>query len=126
MDKSNAPNAGGSAGADIRPVSPWRMAEALIKVMQVVAKPARYLRLGKALIQEGITPEDLLAWYGEGGRWWEEDWRGKRGQHPTEFAIRETAKTYLGEPVRSIVTTQVKSADALDAWMAQTGARLNG
>lgn len=121
MDKSNAPNAGGSAGADIRPVSPWRMAEALIKVMQVVAKPARYLRLGKALIQEGITPEDLLAWYGEGGRWWEEDWRGKRGQHPTEFAIRETAKTYLGEPVASRRGTIASAVEIAIARMSANG-----
>lgn len=84
-----------TAGSDITPVSPWRMAEALIKVMQVVAKPPRYLRLGKALIQEGVTPDDLMTWYGKDGRWWKEDWRGKAGHPPSETGIRQTVKTYL-------------------------------
>lgn len=99
MDTSNAPNA---SHADIKPISPWVMAQTLIEVMQVVAEPPRYLRLAKALIQIGATPEDLLTWYGEGGRWWEEDWRGQQGQYPGEPAIRETARRYLhSEPVKA-------------------------
>lgn len=124
MDTSNAPNA---SHADIKPISPWVMAQTLIEVMQVVAEPPRYLRLAKALIQIGATPEDLTAWYGEGGRWWEEDWRGQQGQYPGEPAIRETARRYLhSEPVQTRAPKQVKSADALDAWMTQTGARIDG
>lgn len=100
---------------DMRPVSPWRMAETLIEVMQVVATPSRYLRLGKALIQQGVRPEDLRAWYGTDGRWFREDWRGQRGQRPTEFGIRETARRFLDAPEeatgrRSNIASAVEAA----------------
>lgn len=101
--------------SEIKPVSPWRMAETLIDVMQVVAKPARYLRLGKALIQQGVTVDDLRAWYGKDGRWFREDWRGKRGQAPTEFGIRETARHFLEAPAeptgrRGAIASAVEAA----------------
>lgn len=115
MDTSN-----GTTFSDLKPVSPWRMAETLIQVMQVVARPPRYLRLGKALIQIGATPEDLQAWYGEGGRWWTEDWRGQKGQHPTEFAIRETARRFLEAP-----TGLAGRRGAIASGVADAIARLN-
>lgn len=36
------------------------------------------------------TPELLTSLYGEGGAWYEHDWRGKKGESPTPELIRET------------------------------------
>lgn len=107
-------------------VNAWTMAEAVIVVTGYLGQPNRFLKLGRDLIAAGATPGDILALYGEGGRYWLEDWRGKNGQRPSEHAIRETVNDYLHSTAPRVAVKQVKSADALAEWMTQTGADLNG
>ena len=42
------------------------------------------------LLGDGIKPGAVLTEYRPGGWWYEEDWRGKKGQRPTLKAIGET------------------------------------
>jgi hypothetical protein len=42
------------------------------------------------LLEGEYTAEQLVAWYGRGGPWYQSDWRGQRNEMPGPFAIRET------------------------------------
>jgi len=61
----------------------------------VVLNAGRAAKLGKSLRQAGGTLACLLAHYGQqdyGMAWWwyRDDWRGKRGQRPSQAGIQET------------------------------------
>jgi len=54
-------------------------------------------RLWKALKALGATPDEIEAAYGRDDVgaswwWWRDDWRGKRGDWPQDYTIRETWK----------------------------------
>ena len=55
----------------------------------------RAAKLGKQLRGAGGTVGDVLAYYGQsdsGAVWWwyRDDWRGKRGERPADYSMRET------------------------------------
>lgn len=50
----------------------------------------KIVRTASDLRKAGYTALQVLSCYGEGGWWYKEDWRGKKGEHPTLSAIRET------------------------------------
>ncbi len=104
-------------------VTPWTVAEAVKDVTRYLGKANRFLVLGKDLVAAGATPAWVRATYGEGGRYWSEDWRGKRGERPSEHAIRETVMEYLhSEPAQAPrVTAQPKSVGALAEYARMRG-----
>ena len=52
--------------------------------------------------EEWITPDLIRQIYREGGAWYREDWRGKRGQKPRLHEIRETIATLSAEKEKKI------------------------
>ena len=110
--------------SEVEAVTPWTMAVALIEVTGYLGQPTRFLKLGRDLIAAGATPGDVRTLYGQGGRYWLEDWRGKNGQRPSEHAIRETVTEYLHNTAPQPAVEQVKGADALAEFMQRTGATL--
>lgn len=50
-------------------------------------------KIAKEVIGAGYTIEQVVACFGKGGRWYEHDWRGKKGQRPRPTDIpREIGK----------------------------------
>lgn len=76
----------------------WLMIVALAKVMRMDAKinAKRLGVLAKELVGGGYTPEQIAAAYGQGGRYWSEDWRAKQANPspPNASTIRETVLLY--------------------------------
>jgi hypothetical protein len=68
------------------------MIEALCSVMvlNVNSNASRVSRFAKELTELTITPAQIILSYGEGSGYYKVDWRGKKGQPPTEKVIRET------------------------------------
>jgi hypothetical protein len=60
----------------------------------------RIFRRAEELLGAKITPtpEKIRTIYGPLGKWTREDWRGKRGDHPTPENILETWPALAGEP----------------------------
>jgi hypothetical protein len=53
----------------------------------------RYSPFAKKLLTGGYTADQVAAHYGEGGWWYLHDWRGRRGDAPSEYHIKDTIKT---------------------------------
>ena len=64
-------------------------AQALAKVckMDFQRNQKRLFREAKAI---GMTAEEILRYYGDGGWWYTNDWRGRVGHPPSTSTIRET------------------------------------
>jgi hypothetical protein len=45
----------------------------------------------------GISPPEVMEWYGQRGWWYNRDWRGKKGQKPTPEQVFETVEMAKGE-----------------------------
>jgi len=59
----------------------------------VMDKKLRYGRIaktGKELWEAGYTPVQIKDIYSTGGKWYREEWRGKKGDRPTLAAIGDT------------------------------------
>lgn len=70
---------------------PDRMVAALADVMVRDPHPSMD-KLAGEIIGRGISPEQIRVWYGVGGWWYREDWRGKRQETPNISTIRETLR----------------------------------
>lgn len=82
-----------------RPLSEHqKMVGTLCALMPHLSGPKRWVRLASELVRAGATAEFIAAVYGEGGRWYSDDWRGQRGQAPNETGIRETVVKWLHQP----------------------------
>jgi hypothetical protein len=71
-------------------------------------------KLARALKAAGCTPGEILRYYGQvdpGNGWWwyTADWRGKRGQRPSENGIRETCKLWE-QPIAVAAPVKVEPA----------------
>jgi hypothetical protein len=69
------------------------IANAIAKVSKtsLEANKARIFKEAKLLSKDKtVTSEKICADYGPGGLWYQEDWRGKKGQHPTFEQVRST------------------------------------
>lgn len=78
-----------------KPKTPQQlMIDTLCSVMglEVNLNAARVARLASELVGMTVTPAQIESVYGEKDTawWYQQDWRGKKGQKPTETAIRET------------------------------------
>lgn len=78
-----------------KPKTPQQlMIDTLCSVMglEVNLNAARVARLASELVRMTITPTQIESVYGASDTawWYQQDWRGKKGQKPTESAIRET------------------------------------
>jgi hypothetical protein len=61
----------------------------------------RLAKRGRELFSAGYTVEQVETWYGQGGWWYKNDWRGHRGQPPTAEQILATIALAAGaEPAR--------------------------
>jgi len=83
-----------------KPKSPQQlMIDTLCAVMglEVNLNAARVSRLASELVKMTITPAQIESKYKAGAWWYKNDWRGKRGQKPTENGIRETINQAASE-----------------------------
>jgi hypothetical protein len=53
---------------------------------------SRLAKEAKSLVKAGYNSEDIMNVFGEDGTWYKDDWRGKKGQKPTMYQIRESIK----------------------------------
>lgn len=82
------------------------MIESLCSVMglEVNLNASRVSRLASELVKMTVTPAQIQSAYGAGDTWWyKDDWRGKRGQKPTESAIRETLNSAAAAPAVKVI-----------------------
>lgn len=82
-----------SASADALPTyrpGPWIMTLASVCGMDAKLAGRRLAKRGKELWAAGYSVEQIEQWYGEGGWWYREDWRGKKGSFPTPEDIQAT------------------------------------
>lgn len=72
------------------------MVEALVEVThidpQIQTNYGHLCREVKDLWLAGYTAADLHSLFGKGGVWYDQDWRGRRGQPPTIKQVRENIK----------------------------------
>ena len=77
-----------------KPRSPVHlMNEAIIEITKTNTKLVaytRYMRYAKSLVEADYTADELLLWYGEGGWWYTEHWKGQRAAPPTQNDISQT------------------------------------
>jgi len=77
-----------------RKASPaWEMAIAIIQVCKdnpQLTSPKRYLKFASSLIELGYTKEDILKWYGHGGWWYKNQYKGEMGNPPNQYNISKT------------------------------------
>lgn len=87
-----------------------KMIEALGEVTGMIAdlNGSRLARLATSLLDMGATPALVRQHFGRGGTWYEEDYRGKRGEWPSEAAVRENIFRFA-RPRTSTATS--KNAD---------------
>ena len=80
--------------AEQKPKSPVHlMNEAIIEITHTNTKLVaytRYMRYAKSLVEAGYTAEELVLWYGDGGWWYTEHWKGQRATPPTQNDISQT------------------------------------
>lgn len=57
--------------------------------------------LASQYINSGYTPEQITEFYGEGGLWYQKDWRGKLGQPPNEKCIGETIDKFISDKAKA-------------------------
>jgi hypothetical protein len=80
------------------------MIEALAEVtrMDMELNRARIAKDAKSFVLAKYTPELIISIYGERqgrkGKWWTDDWRGKKGQIPGLYQIRETIAGFAKSP----------------------------
>lgn len=83
-----------SADEPTRKTPQQLMIETLCSVMtlEVSLNASRVARFAKQLLDLSITPEQIESGYGQQSRYYLVDWRGRKGQAPTERIIKETLK----------------------------------
>lgn len=91
----------------------------------------RAAKLGKLLREAGGTVAELTAHFGQadtGAAWWyyRDDWRGKRGDRPSQAAIMERWGAWELPVAVLPAVAEPKGYAAIREYMAQEGLTFNG
>lgn len=94
--KDNKDKDGADAPPSPKPPTPQQaMFEAICEVCVLDPATVAKGRIGKrasTLVKAGYTPEQVRAYYGKAGWWYQHDWRGRKGDPPKPEQIGETIK----------------------------------
>lgn len=69
--------------------------------LKISSNYSRLAKLAKDLIGAGYSPEVVLSAFDEGGAWYRDDWRGKKGERPKIGNIAETIGALSGRVVKT-------------------------
>jgi len=97
--------------AEVKSPEIFRIAEALSEVtgMPMSLHKGRLFREAKLLMgDERVSAELIRQLYSPGGAWYQQDWRGKKGQKPRISEVRETIFV-IGEVRQKIIRGDIKN-----------------